>query len=55
MAPPNESRGFTPIPNPYITDNPVRGEKVFFGRQDIFESVQQRLEVKKRGCPPVRR
>jgi len=34
---------FAPIPNPYITGNPVRSPEMFFGRQDDFASMRQHL------------
>ena len=32
-----------PVINPYIAGNPVTGEAMFFGRQDVFEFVQANL------------
>ena len=31
------------IVNPYIAGNPVTGEAMFFGRQDVFEFVRTNL------------
>lgn len=49
MSPSEESQKFKPIPNPYITGNPVRGKDVFFGREDDFAYVRQRLLAEKDG------
>ncbi len=40
---------YRPIPNPYITGNPVRGRGVFFGREDDFVYVRQRLTSEQHG------
>jgi len=38
------TEGFTPIsPNPYIVGNPVRGRKMFFGREAEFSLVHKRF------------
>ena len=42
MTPPQETP-FQQIDNPYFTGNPVRGSKVFFGREDDFDYLEQRL------------
>ena len=34
---------FTPIPNPYITGNPVRSPEMFFGREDDFAFTRRHL------------
>ena len=34
---------FAPIPNPYITGNPVRSPEMFFGREDDFASMREVL------------
>ena len=49
MSPSEENQQFKPIHNPYITGNPVRGKDVFFGREDDFEYVRQRLLAEKDG------
>lgn len=50
MTPSDENREFTPIPNPFVTGAPVRGDsKVFFGREDHFTYVRQRLIAEKEG------
>ncbi len=33
----------SPVVNPYVAGNPVTGTEMFFGREDIFEFVQQAL------------
>jgi len=49
MTPPDESREFELIPNPYITGSPLRGREVFFGHEDDFAYVRQRLIAEKDG------
>ena len=49
MAPLEGSHEFKPIPNPYITGNPVRGQEVFFGREDDFAFLRQSLEAESEG------
>jgi hypothetical protein len=49
MSPSEENPKYKPIPNPYITGNPVRGKDVFFGREDDFAYVRQRLLAEKDG------
>jgi hypothetical protein len=44
-----DSAVYRPIPNPYITGNPVRGRGVFFGRKDDFAYVRQRLTIEQHG------
>ena len=34
---------FEPIPNPYIVGNPIRGKEMFFGRQDDFNYIKEKL------------
>ena len=42
---PKELRTFVPIePNPYIVGNPIRTERMFFGREDDFRYVRTKLE-----------
>jgi ligand-binding sensor domain-containing protein len=42
---PKELRTFAPIePNPYIVGNPIRNERMFFGREDDFRYVRTKLE-----------
>ncbi len=42
---PKELRTFLPIErNPYIVGNPIRSEKMFFGREDDFRYVRTKLE-----------
>ncbi|MFY9608983.1 MAG: two-component regulator propeller domain-containing protein [Blastocatellia bacterium] len=42
---PRELRSFVPIePNPYIVGNPIRNERMFFGREDDFRYVRTKLE-----------
>ncbi|MBT4497611.1 MAG: AAA family ATPase [Gemmatimonadetes bacterium] len=40
---------FAPIPNPYITGNPVRSPEMFFGREDDFASMRQHLRAAEGG------
>ncbi len=50
MAPTETSSTFTPIsPNPFITGNPVRDPSLFFGREDDFAHVRQRLIAESEG------
>lgn len=50
MTPLDETREFETISNPFITGAPVRGgSKVFFGREDQFTYVRQRLIAEKEG------
>ncbi len=47
---PKELRTFLPIErNPYIVGNPIRSEKMFFGREDDFRYVQTKLEGASQG------
>ncbi len=47
---PKELREFVPIePNPYIVGNPIRTEKMFYGREDDFRYVQTKLEGASQG------
>jgi ligand-binding sensor domain-containing protein len=42
---PKELRSYRPIePNPYLVGNPIRTEKMFFGREDDFRYVRTKLE-----------
>jgi kumamolisin len=41
------------IVNPYIAGNPVTGEEMFFGREDIFEFVKRTLSGRHRDNPIV--
>jgi ligand-binding sensor domain-containing protein len=42
---PKELRTYVPIePNPYLVGNPIRTEKMFFGREDDFRYVRTKLE-----------
>jgi ligand-binding sensor domain-containing protein len=42
---PKELRSYVPIePNPYLVGNPIRTEKMFFGREDDFRYVRTKLE-----------
>ncbi len=42
---------FVPIrPNPYVAGNPVRDQKMFFGRHEEFRFLQKRLESEGEGC-----
>jgi hypothetical protein len=49
MAPPDQNQPFTPIDNPFYTGAPVRGPRMFFGREDQFAYVRQRLAAEKEG------
>ena len=47
---PRELRSFVPIePNPYIVGNPIRNERMFFGREDDFRYVRTKLEGASQG------
>lgn len=42
---PKELRTYLPIePNPYLVGNPIRTEKMFYGREDDFRYVRTKLE-----------
>jgi ligand-binding sensor domain-containing protein/AAA+ ATPase superfamily predicted ATPase len=42
---PKHLRSYVPIePNPYIVGNPIRTEKMFYGREDDFRYVRTKLE-----------
>lgn len=32
-----------PLINPYVAGNPITGQEMFFGREDVFEFVRQTL------------
>ncbi len=40
---PSDDKPFEPIHNPYIVGNPIRGTKMFFGREDDFAYVQSKI------------
>ncbi len=40
---------FRPIHNPYIVGNPIRDRKMFYGREDDFAYVQQKVSGGQRG------
>ena len=47
---PRELRSFVPIePNPFIVGNPIRNERMFFGREDDFRYVRTKLEGASQG------
>jgi ligand-binding sensor domain-containing protein/AAA+ ATPase superfamily predicted ATPase len=47
---PKELRAFVPIdPNPFIVGNPIRTEKMFYGREDDFRYVRTKLEGTSQG------
>ncbi|HLF84659.1 MAG TPA: two-component regulator propeller domain-containing protein [Blastocatellia bacterium] len=47
---PRELRTFVPIePNPFIVGNPIRTEKMFYGREDDFRYVRTKLEGTNQG------
>ncbi|HET9533368.1 MAG TPA: two-component regulator propeller domain-containing protein [Blastocatellia bacterium] len=47
---PKELKSFVPIePNPYIVGNPIRTEKMFYGREDDFRYVRTKLEGANQG------
>jgi ligand-binding sensor domain-containing protein len=47
---PKELKSYVPIePNPYIVGNPIRAEKMFFGREDDFRYVRTKLESASQG------
>jgi len=49
MTPPDDSQAFERIENPYITGVPVRGSQVFYGREDQFAYVKERLLAEREG------
>jgi len=47
---PKDLRTFVPIePNPFIVGNPIRTEKMFYGREDDFRYVRTKLEGANQG------
>src|SRR6185503_18123730 len=47
---PKELRSYVPIePNPYLVGNPIRTEKMFYGREDDFRYVRTKLEAVSQG------
>jgi hypothetical protein len=40
---------FEPIPNPYMAGGPVRSEEMFYGREEDFKFVQNKLKTEKEG------
>jgi ligand-binding sensor domain-containing protein len=47
---PKALRNYVPIePNPFIVGNPIRGENMFFGREDDFRYVRTKLEAASQG------
>ena len=47
---PRELRSYVPIePNPFIVGNPIRTEKMFYGREDDFRYVRTKLEGTSQG------
>jgi hypothetical protein len=44
-----ENTSFEPLENPFISGTPVRGSRVFFGREDDFAYLKQRLITEKDG------
>ena len=44
-----KERPFELIPQPYIVGNPIRSREMFYGREDDFQYVRQRLEAERRG------
>ncbi len=40
---------FEPIPNPYMAGGPVRSEEMFFGREEDFKFVDNKLKTEKEG------
>jgi AAA+ ATPase superfamily predicted ATPase len=40
---------FQPIANPYIVGNPIREQKMFFGREDDFKFIRQKVTGGKKG------
>jgi len=47
---PRELRTYVPIePNPFIVGNPIRTEKMFYGREDDFRYVRTKLEGTSQG------
>lgn len=40
---------FTPIRNPYIVGNPVDDARMFFGREEDFEYIRNKISIESRG------
>jgi hypothetical protein len=45
----SDSRGFRPIPNPYIVGNPIEDRRMFFGREDDFAYISKKVTGGKKG------
>lgn len=45
----SHNKPFEPIHNPYIVGNPIRGRKMFFGRQDDFAYIKTKITGEKEG------
>lgn len=41
---------FQPIQNPYIVGNPIRDQKMFFGREDDFNYIRQQVSGKQKSA-----
>lgn len=41
--------GFRPIPNPYIVGNPIEDRRMFFGREDDFRYIGQKVSGAEQG------
>jgi hypothetical protein len=44
-----DSENFQPIHNPYIVGNPIKDERMFFGREDDFLYIKQKVTGGKKG------
>jgi len=40
-------------PNPYIAGNPIRSEEMFFGREDVFQFIKDKFNVKEKNITIV--
>ena len=45
---------FEPIyPNPYVAGNPIRSQDIFFGREDVFEFIRNKLGLTRKNISIV--
>jgi hypothetical protein len=45
----SDNSNFRPIHNPYIVGNPIKDQRMFFGREDDFAYIRQKIQAGKRG------
>lgn len=45
----SDDSSFVPIPNPYIVGNPIDDRRMFFGREDDFDYIRNKIAGERRG------